>query len=344
MVSTKDTLMRAYGWWGYTVVAVILAALALQVTALCVPFMQISKFLDGTTTYGLLKSVNLMWQGQLYVIAILIVSFSVVFPFLKLSGLLVAWMILPASATRTKLIRLLGLLGKWSMMDPFCVVLLIAIATDQWAVGADTELGIYLFLCAVALSMTLSLIMLHCDRATRTPAPAGNAGAFPLAAKSGLAGAVVPFSLLISIVALYFALRIPFLQVDQFLLASTSFGVFDVCVELWTHNHRALATLAWIGLVIVPAVTILLECWAWIWPATVTQHITRRRFVDGIYEWSMLDVFSLALVLFLLEGANFIKTEVHQGLWFIVSAVIISQLCRRIARHTAQKCFRRRLD
>lgn len=336
--------MRTYGSWGYAVVVAIAVALALQVTALCVPFMQISKFLSGTTTYGLLLSVKLMWDAQLYVIAILIISFSVVFPFLKLCGLMVAWMILPASPTRAKLIRLLGLLGKWSMMDPFCVILLIAIAENQWAVGADTELGIYFFLCAVALSMTLSLIMLHCDRATRPSAPASSKAAFPLAAKSGVEGALVPLSLLISIVALYLALQIPFLQVDQFLLTSNTFGVLKVCVQLWTNSHLALAILAWVGLVVVPAVTILLECWTWIWPATVAQHITRRRFVDGVYEWSMLDVFSLALVLFLLEGSDFIKTEVRQGLWFIVSAVIVSQLSRRIARHTAQKCFRRRLD
>ena len=31
--------------------------------------------------------------------------------------------------------------GKWSMMDPFCVILVVALASDQWAVGADTQKG-----------------------------------------------------------------------------------------------------------------------------------------------------------------------------------------------------------
>jgi uncharacterized paraquat-inducible protein A len=94
----------------------------------------------------------------------------------------------------------------------------------------------------------------------------------------------------------------------------------------------------------VPVATILFEWWFWLSQAKPAGHIAHRRFVDTLYEWSMLDVFALSLVLFLLEGNRFIKTEVHNGLWFIVIAVIISQVSRRIARSTAQKCFRRRLD
>ncbi len=320
------------------------SALTLQVIALCVPFIEMSMFLHESTTYGLLTSIRLMWGSELYVIAILIITFSVIFPFLKLSGLLLAWMVLPPGRMRTGLIGLLGRLGKWSMIDPFCVILLVALASDQWAVGAETQVGIFCFLCAIVLSMILSMMMIHCDRKINPPPSAIATTTFRIATKGGLEGALVPIMLVLSIGALILALRMPFLQVDQFLLNSNSFGIFDLCVQLGQNKHYALALLAWAGLFVVPAATILLEWWFWLWSAIPARHIAHRRLVDAMYEWSMLDVFSLALVLFLLEGSRFIKTEVHEGLWFIVSAVIISQLCRRFARRTAQRCFRRRLD
>ena len=263
---------------------------------------------------------------------------------MKIAGLTMAWIVLPPGTLRTDLIRILGMLGKWSMMDPFCVILVVALASDQWAVGADTQVGIYCFLCAVVLSMTLSMMMMHCDRKMNPSPAATSAAPFRIAQKVGWESSIVPIALVISMVALYFALSLPFLEIDQFLLTSNSFGIFELCIALWTNHHHALALLAWTGLLIVPVATILFEWWFWLSQANPAGHIAHRRFVDTLYEWSMLDVFSLSLVLFLLEGNRFIKTEVHKGLWFIVIAVIISQVSRRIARSTAQKCFRRRLD
>lgn len=341
---SKQTLMSSFGRRAWLIPVMLVAALSLQITALCVPFIEMSMFIKGTTVYGLLTSIHLMWIGGLYVIAILIISFSVVFPFLKLAGLTMAWVVLPPGRFRTSLIRVLGMLGKWSMMDPFCVILVVALASDQWAVGANTQVGIYCFLCAVVLSMTLSMMMMHCDRKMNPAPPGKSASPFRISQKVGWEGSIVPIALVISMVALYFALSLPFLEIDQFLLKSNSFGIFELCVALWKDNHIALALLAWTGLLIVPVATILFEWWFWLSHATPDGHIAQRRFVDTLYEWSMLDVFSLSLVLLLLEGDRFIKTEVHEGLWFIVIAVIISQVSRRIARFTAQKCFCRRLD
>lgn len=95
---------------------------------------------------------------------------------------------------------------------------------------------------------------------------------------------------MISMVALYFALSLPFLEIDQFLLKSNSFGIFQLCVALWKANHIPLALLSWIGLLIVPVATILFEWWFWLSYAKTSGHIAHRRFVDTLYEWSMLDV------------------------------------------------------
>ena len=40
-------------------------------------------------------------------------------------------------------------------------------------------------------------------------------------------------------------------------------------------------------------------------------------------SWSMLDVFTLALLLFLTEGENLIKFQIKEGLYAIIVAVVI---------------------
>ncbi len=336
MAKTHERLHQRFGRWGWLVSLGLAASLALQIFALTLPFIEISIFLQGDTTYGLLTSVRLMWQSQLYVISILIAGFSVVFPFLKLIGLALAWFVLPPSHGRTSLIRLLGARGKWSMMDPLCITLLVAISSGQWAISATTHNGIYCFLSAVALAMTLSLVIQRLDRiattADRSPAHEPDSATH----SSGRRGVLVPLLLLLALASLFFAIDLPLVQVDQFMLKSNAFGMFDICSELWTSRRWALALLCSVGLLIFPVVKVLAEAFVWIARANPRRHPGYRRAIDAIAEWSMIDVFALSLVLFLLEGGRFIKTEAQNGLWFIALAVVLSHFATRLAaRRTA---------
>ena len=91
---------------------------------------------------------------------------------------------MPAGPGRTTLLLWMGRLGKWSMLDPFTVLVLVMLASDQWAVSATTFLGVYAFLTAVAITMVLSMVASVLDEHTirerevaprpgRQPAPEG---------------------------------------------------------------------------------------------------------------------------------------------------------------------------
>jgi len=91
-------------------------SLAGNITALLVPFMNL-RIAFTTEPYSLLSSATMMWNKGLYVLAALVIAFSVVFPFAKLATLI--WV---ASATALgPALALVERLGKWSMIDVFLV-------------------------------------------------------------------------------------------------------------------------------------------------------------------------------------------------------------------------------
>lgn len=320
----------------------LLAALALQIAALATPFLELSIFLKGTTVYGLWESVRLLREEGLYVIAGIIVSFSIIFPFVKLLLLAIAWFVIRSPLLRARVLALLGTLGKWSMIDPFCVILLVGIASGQWAVGASTQVGVYCFFSAIVLSMSLSIWMtvLH-RRASPAREPRAQTS-FRIVQKGGWASPLVGFLLLLSLACLVLAVDLPFLQVDQFLLHSNAVGVADLCIELAKSKQWALATLASLGLIIVPALLVGVETWWFLTRATPVRHVARRHFANFLAEWAMLDVFCLALVLFLLEGSRFIQTEARLGLWLIAASAFLFIAARRVAHAVALRCLKLR--
>ncbi|MFH1498634.1 MAG: paraquat-inducible protein A, partial [Verrucomicrobiota bacterium] len=69
--------------------AILAVSFACNVTALLIPFMDLRIGLV-TTPYRLTNSIVMMWERGLYVLAVLVVGFSVLFPFAKLGAL--AWL------------------------------------------------------------------------------------------------------------------------------------------------------------------------------------------------------------------------------------------------------------
>ena len=58
-----------------------------------------------------------------------------------------------------------------------------------------------------------------------------------------------------------------------------------------------------------------------------------------VRRWSMLDVFGLAIGLFLLEGSNVVPIEHRPGVWMIVVAVAINLLLARAAGALAYRAL-----
>jgi paraquat-inducible protein A len=317
------------------------AALTLQVSALFLDFMRVDVFIAGGETYSLLRTVQLLWEARLWLVACLIVGFSVIFPFVKIALLAWAWTRLPAGPRRTHVLEWMGRLGKWSMLDPFSVLVLMMLASDQWAVSASTFLGVYAFLTAVALTMGLSIWATAIDAGPGGHPGLRRAARQSLLAAAGWRGWAGLASLLAAIACFAGAINVPFLTINQFLLRSESYGIGNAAWTLFRDQNWPLAFLGFACLIIMPGGVLLAELWAWLAPARPWVHRRRRRWIGFAREWCMLDVMCVALGLFLLEGQALIRTKVDHGLWLLMAAAGTLTLAGWLGRRAAAESLRR---
>lgn len=297
-------------------------ATAANVTALLVPFMEIREFLHKTESYELPEAVKLMWTEGLPVVAVLIVSFSIVFPFAKLLGLsiclLARW---SRRDRRARMLRLLAELGRWSLLDVFVMMLLMVLASDQWAVGTDVKPGIYLFMGAIGTAMAVSDVLASRADSERTlePAPPTRSRAIAHLGRFGRIG--LPLLLLASLATLVGAIGTPFLKIEQFLLRGFSYSVFGAIRTLWESHREVFALLMAMLLAVLPAARLGLLAVAL---AARASEAGRSRLLDwaGLARrWSGIEVFGLALLLVLVEGRTLIRTEVLAGAWILLGAI-----------------------
>jgi len=66
-------------------------------------------------------------------------------------------------------VYLVGLLGKWSMLDVFVCALLIVLTQSKSYISASPRSGLFVFTAAIALSMVVSILV---ERLVKRPQPA----------------------------------------------------------------------------------------------------------------------------------------------------------------------------
>lgn len=106
---------------------------------------------------SILGTVNELWQDKRYLVAFLILFFSVVIPVVKTLLVLIA-RFCASDSTRHKLAEFVSSIGKWSMADVFVVAIFLAVlSTDHSSTSSSQEINMGLFKFSFELSsQTLS--------------------------------------------------------------------------------------------------------------------------------------------------------------------------------------------
>ncbi len=137
----------------------ILAALVLLYLGIQKPLMTMEKLIFWESEYTILSSIKNLFSKSNYFIAIIILLFSIIFPFLKLFTLVGLWFIKMGDKTRKMSVKWLEFLGKWSMLDVFVVAIIIFISKSGWMTDADPKIGLYMFSAAIILSMIATYLV-----------------------------------------------------------------------------------------------------------------------------------------------------------------------------------------
>ncbi|MBK7644916.1 MAG: paraquat-inducible protein A [Planctomycetes bacterium] len=307
----RSLLTIAPVWRRHPAPWLILVAFVLNVAAVQLPFMEMRRGLSHQT-YSLPRSVQMLWESKLYVLAVIVVAFSVVFPFVKL---LVLTAIVTGRGSKTRARGLLAFVerfGKWSMLDVFLVCLMLALANDQLLVNAEPRVGVLCFTSSIVLSMfTSGWMQSHLGHARlRAPPDRGALGRLVLWQCALLA-------LLVGV------LLVPFLEIDDWLFSDHPVSISIAIAGLWETGAQIFAVVIALFLVVVPLGSSLLTL-------RVLARLRRgdrcegaRRALGVLRHWEMLDVFALALGIFLVEGRAFVKTDLSWGAFLLALLLVL---------------------
>jgi len=321
------------GAWG--IGALLSTSFACNVTALLVPFMDVKAFLHEQQLYSLPNSVHLMIESKLYIIAALIVTFSMIFPFVKLILLTVIFFFLPKPTIRQRWLRRLQPLGKWSFLDIFVVSIILILTNAQFFISAKPLIGIYFFMAAIVLSMLSASIMEHIVE--RPPVITDTDKRLSLAKIRAPGRLIVPPLWVLSLITFYAAVGSSFIKIKQFLFAKHAYSILSAAISLWNSHDRVLRVAFGIALIVMPLLSFLLFAFIWVKPLNRLERWHCHQRLETLTSLSMLDVFGLALFVFLFEGQTLVKTEIRAGLFFLLISIAINLLTFLIITKISQK-------
>jgi paraquat-inducible protein A len=154
----RRALVRTHFWSGIVIVLMLVSALAFFIAGIFLPFTSVTKlwlFQDQISVY---HGLIILWQaGELFLFLILFV-FTVCFPLVKLTAMLVLWLYPRVGADHARtLFHFVSNLGKWSMLDVFVVAILVLTIKSSGVANIRVSEGFFLFFVSVMLTQFASL-------------------------------------------------------------------------------------------------------------------------------------------------------------------------------------------
>jgi len=137
--------------------AFLLAALISYIPANLLPIMR-TEMLSGTQQDTIMSGVVYLWQSGAWPLAFVVFVASVLVPLLKILSMLLLLVTVQlrsrwAPRQRTRLYRLLEMVGPWSMLDIYVVGLLVALVRLQSLASIKAGPGALAFGAVVVLTM-----------------------------------------------------------------------------------------------------------------------------------------------------------------------------------------------
>jgi uncharacterized paraquat-inducible protein A len=251
-----------------------------------------------------------LWDERLHVLAAVIVAFSLVFPFAKL-GLMATIAHGGLSESRSRsVIGFVERIGKRSMLDMFLVCLLIALANDQLLIGAMPREGIQCFTSAIVLSMLAGeWVAAVIGKTPKHTTPVRSVR--PL-----VAAQIALLAVLVAVPC------VPFLQIDDWLPSDRPISILVAIQSLSETDTRALVCIVTAFFLIAPIFSNIAAMVALVVRRSSAR--TWRMASAVLHRWEMLDVFALALGIFLVEGRSFVRTELAWGSVLIALLLALS--------------------
>lgn len=138
-----------------------LLAATLLLAGMVTPLLTLSRLWMFNDTLSILGGVSQLWQQKHYLLFLLITTFSVLLPLLKLVLLLRLLTLSGAVSPRARrYLHLMHEYGRWAMLDVMVVAMLLVTVKLGIIVRIQIHFGLYLFAAGVLLTMLVTRLTL----------------------------------------------------------------------------------------------------------------------------------------------------------------------------------------
>ena len=154
MENTNIIIANDYPNQSRLLTVILLLNLVLLTVGIASPIITLNKLVFIENTFSILSGCTELLNEGKYFLFILITSFSILLPFLKIA---ILFMLVSVKENKTvnlhKYLHWMHQLGKWSMLDVFVVAVLVVTVKLGALASVESRYGIYLFTAAVFLTM-----------------------------------------------------------------------------------------------------------------------------------------------------------------------------------------------
>jgi paraquat-inducible protein A len=151
--------------WRFDVPLLLSASLVLLALGLTLPAMQIRTLIFWVDQYSIISNIQHLYHDGKRPAAIVLTSCSIVYPVMKIAALFYLWLAPFPPRWRRRVVHLLRLLGRWSLVDVLAVTAIVAGSrTLGFLVDAGPLPGIYVYGGSIVSLMMATVLM---DRLAR---------------------------------------------------------------------------------------------------------------------------------------------------------------------------------
>jgi len=309
----EEKPMPRFPLWKKLCLGLLSLALVMNVMVLFIPFVELRIFLKDEP-YTIFHTVQLLWQHDVYILATMVFGFSICFPFLKLLVLFSALLHKEINKKRESALRLVERFAKWSMLDVFLVILVLTVTHNQALVGSSPREGLFIFVMAITLSMIVGQVT--CAKSLPPETKGKNSKRKTFIHLRLPAPVVGTFGMIL----FFLAITLPFLQISSWEFSANSYSLLSVLPELWKLSSPVSAIVVFLFIILAP---FILQCAILLQSLGKETGAVWEKVVFFARKWSMLEVFALALVIFLVESSYLVHSVISWGGIFLGLLVIV---------------------
>lgn len=150
-------------WNALTVDLLFLVSLVSLCLGICAPILEVSKtiwFIElSENSFSLYGGIIGLFQNGQYGVGVVLLSFTIVFPFMKLFLLSLVWWREVGPRSSRAIFFFLRHIGHFSMLDVFVVAVVVVIVRMNALAEAKALWGLYVFTLHVISSISLTIFL-----------------------------------------------------------------------------------------------------------------------------------------------------------------------------------------